>query len=86
MAFAHLHVHTEYSLLDGSNKNKRICMRHVPDRIPCRTVPPCWWGTTTPLQFSMTSVNSSVKVNLVSNEFICIISSLSTAESLATVC
>ena len=34
----------------------------------------------------MTSVNSSVKVNLVSNEFICIISSLSTAESLATVC
>ena len=25
MAFAHLHVHTEYSLLDGSNKIKRIC-------------------------------------------------------------
>ena len=43
-------------------------------------------GTNTPLQFSMTSVNSSVKVNLVSNEFICIISSLSTAESLATAC
>lgn len=25
MAFTHLHVHTEYSLLDGSNKIKRIC-------------------------------------------------------------
>mgnify|MGYP000370402606 CR=1 FL=1 len=27
MAFAHLHVHTEYSLLDGSNKIKE----YVPD-------------------------------------------------------
>lgn len=26
MAFAHLHVHTEYSLLDGSNKVKEyVC-------------------------------------------------------------
>ena len=25
MAFAHLHVHTEYSLLDGSNKIKELC-------------------------------------------------------------
>ena len=25
MAFVHLHTHTEYSLLDGSNKIKRIC-------------------------------------------------------------
>ncbi len=24
MSFAHLHVHTEFSLLDGSNKIKRI--------------------------------------------------------------
>ena len=27
MAFTHLHVHTEYSLLDGSNKIKRICSK-----------------------------------------------------------
>ncbi|MDR0964791.1 MAG: DNA polymerase III subunit alpha [Clostridium sp.] len=27
MAFAHLHVHTEYSLLDGSNKIKEYCKR-----------------------------------------------------------
>ena len=25
--FTHLHVHTEYSLLDGSNKIKRVCAR-----------------------------------------------------------
>ena len=25
MAFAHLHVHTEYSLLDGSSKIKELC-------------------------------------------------------------
>ena len=27
MAFAHLHVHTEYSLLDGSNKIKEYVRR-----------------------------------------------------------
>ena len=27
MAFAHLHVHTEYSLLDGSNKIKEYVSR-----------------------------------------------------------
>ena len=27
MAFAHLHVHTEYSLLDGSNKIKEYVKR-----------------------------------------------------------
>ncbi len=27
MAFAHLHVHTEYSLLDGSNKIKEYVAR-----------------------------------------------------------
>ena len=27
MAFAHLHVHTEYSLLDGSNKIKECVAR-----------------------------------------------------------
>ena len=27
MAFAHLHVHTEYSLLDGSNKIKEYAER-----------------------------------------------------------
>ena len=25
MSFTHLHVHTEYSLLDGSNKIKEVC-------------------------------------------------------------
>ena len=30
MAFAHLHVHTEYSLLDGSNKIKE-CVARVKD-------------------------------------------------------
>ena len=28
MAFTHLHVHTEYSLLDGSNKIKE-CVKRV---------------------------------------------------------
>ncbi len=27
MAFTHLHVHTEYSLLDGSSKIKEIAVR-----------------------------------------------------------
>ena len=27
MAFTHLHVHTEYSLLDGSNKVKELVAR-----------------------------------------------------------
>lgn len=27
MSFAHLHVHTEYSLLDGSNKIKSVWLR-----------------------------------------------------------
>ena len=27
MSFAHLHVHTEYSLLDGSNKIKEYVKR-----------------------------------------------------------
>ena len=27
MAFTHLHVHTEYSLLDGSNKIKEMVAR-----------------------------------------------------------
>ena len=30
MAFTHLHVHTEYSLLDGSNKIKEYVARVLP--------------------------------------------------------
>ena len=29
MSFVHLHTHTEYSLLDGSNKIKEIGRAHV---------------------------------------------------------
>ena len=29
MAFAHLHVHTEYSLLDGASRVKELVRRYV---------------------------------------------------------
>ena len=39
MAFCHLHVHTEYSLLDGSNKIKEYVKRIKERGVRCAEFP-----------------------------------------------